>query len=219
MLRSAGLTRIHSRFLESCRTLGDPRAYWKQAGRFRRWLLESIFRVPLLSLEDRGRRLYQALQWLETSCKNEPLGEATLVGYHRLLFDGNRDDAGRFRTHAVQALGSRSSFPPPERVPLLVRQLASRAASQEADAGSDPDGVLDFSLLLYQRIGWIHPFSDGNGRVARLAMNHWQRRHGQGYVILPPLSEEPRLLEALAQADRGNFKPLKELSQGCLLAI
>ena len=42
----------------------------------------------------------------------------------------------------------------------------------------------------------IHPFSDGNGRVARLALNHLMRRYGQPYLVLPPLNESPPLLGA-----------------------
>ena len=69
---------------------------------------------------------------------------------------------------------------------------------------------------LYQRLGFIHPFADGNGRVARLAMNHLLRRYGQGYVVFPPLSEAPDLMEALQEAHKSRLEPLLALARRCI---
>jgi fido (protein-threonine AMPylation protein) len=217
MFKGSKIVQVHARFLQSCRNLKEGRAYWSQASPFRRWLLERILPVPLLSLDNEGKPLYEALQWLEKNCRSEPFNEETIAMYHQLLFAGKRPDAGQFRKHGVSSIGGNSPFPPPEKVPLLLKQLMTKYPRQATHSGplsaSDAEGVLDMSLRLYQRIGWIHPFGDGNGRVARLAMNHWQRYHNQGYILFPPISEKPSLLEALSKADRGDCSHLKELAR------
>lgn len=72
---------------------------------------------------------------------------------------------------------------------------------------------------LYQRLGLIHPFSDANGRVARLAMNHLMRRYGLGYVVLPPLDEPGPLWEALQEAHKGHHAQLLEVARNNLFQV
>jgi Fic family protein len=112
---------------------------------------------------------------------------------------------------------SRFAPPPPQRVSLMMKQLDLKLAQDQEvlDRMPSPDSsmVLRTAVDVYHRVSLIHPFGDGNGRVARLAMNHVLRRYGAGYVILPRLGEAPKLWDALETANRGDLTPLVELSK------
>ncbi len=218
------LKRIRAKFLDACRTLDRQRAYWDQARGPVKWFLEAITPTPLLSLDDEGMGLLDALQWLEGHRKDRPLREAEIRNYHKLIYSSGRGELpGEYRTYDVIMKDSKFKPPPFQRVPLLMRHLdLSLAQDQEAfdeERAVDPDSVLRVSADVYQRLGLIHPFGDGNGRVARLAMNHLLRRYGMGYVILPHLGKEPELWDALQAAHGGELKPLVELSKKCIRPV
>jgi Fic-DOC domain mobile mystery protein B len=77
--------------------------------------------------------------------------------------------------------------------------------------------LLEQATRLHYRAVWIHPFSNGNGRWARLLANVWLRRHGAPLVLWPEESigqESPirdDYLKALKAADDGDFGPLLAL--------
>lgn len=206
------LKKIHGMFLDSCRNLKEGRAYWDQDKGLKRWFLEAISPVPLLGLHEDGQRLLKALEWLEANCRERPLSEEVLREYHRMVYPGGIEAPAAYRKGKISVIGSSIPRPPPERVPVLMKQFDLRLGEEQKtlDAAQPPDpaAVLAVSVDLYQRIGLIHPFSDANGRVARLAMNHLLRRYRMGYVIYPPLSEAPDLMEALQDAHRGKPEAL-----------
>ena len=47
------------------------------------------------------------------------------------------------------------------------------------------DAFLDQSVWLHHRSVRIHPFSNGNGRVARMLANIWLKRRGQAITMWP----------------------------------
>jgi Fic family protein len=77
-------------------------------------------------------------------------------------------DAGRFRARGVGILrGSRLAHlaPPASMVPTQVQELLRYLKE-------DKDPMLLKSCVLHYELEFIHPFSDGNGRMGRL----WQTR-------------------------------------------
>ncbi len=96
-----------------------------------------------------------------------PGKEKHLLDAHRGLTAGLVKDAGRYRERAVGIFaGSRVTHvaPPAARVGALVRQVL---AFVDADKDVHP---LVRSAVAHYELEFIHPFSDGNGRVGRL----WQ---------------------------------------------
>jgi Fic family protein len=92
-----------------------------------------------------------------------------ILGIHdRVLAGSYASGAGRFRTGpvylALTGEGRRVYEPPPaDEVPDLVRDLADFAQARSCDL---PAPVL--SALVHVRLAGVHPFSDGNGRTARV---------------------------------------------------
>lgn len=96
-----------------------------------------------------------------------PWSQKTLLAGHRLLMTGLIPDAGRWRTRSVGVFRGqrlRHLAPGAARVPSLMRQLVS---SLRADTKTP---VLVKACVAHYELQFIHPFSDGNGRMGRL----WQ---------------------------------------------
>ena len=61
------------------------------------------------------------------------------------------------------------------------------------------------SALFHYRFVRVHPFDDGNGRMARLLMNYHLMRHGLPPVIIPSIDKQNYLF-ALQRADVGDLE-------------
>lgn len=97
----------------------------------------------------------------------DPLTESVIAHLHQLVMQGILpDDAGHYRTVPVFIRGSRHVPPNPLRVPdamtHFVQQFAHRSTSVHP---------IVFASEAHIQLAAIHPFVDGNGRVARLLVN------------------------------------------------
>lgn len=63
---------------------------------------------------------------------------------------------------------------------------------------------------LHHRFAQIHPYQDGNGRVARVLANLVLVKH-QLFPVVITRDHRPQYIEALEEADSGNLKPLVRL--------
>lgn len=135
---------------------------------------------------------YAAMQRVK-QLRDKPLDLAIILELHRLLTDGTLDagEIGRFRRsdERVRVVDDRDGtdiFVPPDaaRVPAHMQALCDFAnASHAGDTFLHP--IVKASVLHFL-LGYIHPFTDGNGRTAR-ALFYWLAlRHG--YSIFEYLS-------------------------------
>lgn len=99
--------------------------------------------------------------------------ELVLGVHYRVMAEDYSLGAGRFRqtqNRIVNGRGLRQVFlpPPPEEVPPLVSDLVAWAQTEnEQPAGSQQPAPIT-GALVHCRLAGIHPFSDGNGRTARI---------------------------------------------------
>jgi Fic family protein len=96
----------------------------------------------------------------------EPAKEKDLLEAHRILMSGLIDEAGFYRSSGVGVVANQQVIhmaPPANLVPKLMTDLFNWAA----DTGVHP---LISSSVFHYEFEFIHPFTDGNGRMGRL----WQ---------------------------------------------
>ncbi len=155
---------------------------------------------------------YEAMEgWQPHSAKD-------LLAAHRLLMAGLADDAGRYRAGSVGiAQGSQVVHlaPPAQRVTGLMNDLLGWLKNP----GVHP---LVASCVFHYELEFIHPFSDGNGRLGRL----WQKlilsRWKPLLAWLPVESvireRQDEYYQALAAADRAaQSTPFNEFLLSALL--
>lgn len=95
-----------------------------------------------------------------------PFSEKDLLKAHSIMMEALTDDAGRYRTGGVGVFGETGLLhmaPPPQRVPELMGDLFGWLKKSK-------DHLLIRSCVFHYEFEFIHPFSDGNGRIGRL----WQ---------------------------------------------
>lgn len=89
----------------------------------------------------------------------------TILDIHAQILRGiDIVNAGRFRTVPVRISGSTVVLPNPLKVPDLIDEFISWLHETNEDS-------IDVAIRAHFRLVSIHPFSDGNGRTARLLMN------------------------------------------------
>jgi len=154
------------------------------------------------------RNLARAIVETEDALRNDVLLTPALLRHLQgvLLDEIDTQAAGQFRSENVAISGAALQPPPFSDVPDLLRVVFER------------DAVSAHTLHPLQRAAWlhwavsrIHPFKDGNGRVARLVQDFALL---QGNLVPAPLQSTDRdgaYYKALESADMGDGRPLLEL--------
>lgn len=126
-------------------------------------------------------KAYDAM-WTLLNALN-PLTEADMRSLHRLFYSQvDEATAGSYRLQRVFITGSRFTPPAPEKLPALMADFVKWL--EDAEKAQHP---VVLAAEAHKRFVFVHPFIDGNGRVARLLMNLCLLRHGYTLAIVPPI--------------------------------
>jgi Fic family protein len=131
-------------------------------------------------------------------------GEVEIRQLHQMIMAG-QDGAGEYRTRAGTQIAEQEHEPPH---PLLVPQQMREFAQWWQDHTGHP--VLT-ATVAHAWLTHIHPFEDGNGRMARLLANVALVSEGYPPLIVRSRSDRARYYDALATSDTGNILPLFSL--------
>jgi len=102
---------------------------------------------------------------------------------HRLFYKGiDESNAGVWRDVSIVVTGSDFVFPAPIDLDRLMADLGHWAETERN--GLHP---VIFAALLHLKFVTVHPFIDGNGRVARLLMNAALIQDGYLLAVIPPI--------------------------------
>ena len=158
----------------------------------------------------------EAVKAIEDAVKrNEELNEVFIRNLHRVLLkEPYENDAitpegqptkrpisiGDYKTqpnNVRTSTGEIYCFTPPEQVKPAMSDLMDWYRKNE-NAGEHP---IVIAATFHYRFVRIHPFDDGNGRMARLLMNMILIKHGYTVAIVP-IQERNQYINSLEQADK-----------------
>ncbi len=146
---------------------------------------------------------FEALEYLYKFAEKERkqnFTEVTLRTLHQLVLrETESGEAGKYRTGNVMITGSSHTPPDAHEVPHKIREMFEWIRKQK-----NKMHIVELSAIVHHKIAGIHPFTDGNGRTARLVMNLLLLQ--EGYPMTVVLSNDrKKYYNALSKADRGDY--------------
>lgn len=150
----------------------------------------------------------QAIDYIKELAKaKNTITERDILQIHALILQGiDRENAGCYRSVPVMISGSKHTPPPPYIVPGKMQEMMrfyedNRGTMHPVELASE----------MHERLVYIHPFADGNGRTARLLMNLILLQNGYPIAILKGDTENRlKYYEALETASiTGDKTPFK----------
>ncbi len=122
--------------------------------------------------------------------------------------------------NVLTATGEMFEFAPPSEVPARMERLVKWLDSSLTDGTLHPVMI---AAKLHHDFVLIHPFDDGNGRVARMLVNYLFMRLGYPPIIVPT-QDKAAYLTALRLADAGDLESLaaylgQRLDNSLVLAV
>lgn len=128
------------------------------------------------------------------------------LGLHHTLMVNLEATAGQFRNERVMISGAKHQPPRAELVPELIEKMFAEVTQ------ADDVNAVKVATWVHWAITRIHPFIDGNGRIARL----WQdlvllRAKLAPAIIRLQDRDQNGYYDALSAADEGDINPLAQL--------
>lgn len=163
------------------------------------------------SLKDHleAKNHHEAIQYLYDLIEHgnrQTVSEQLIRSLQQLVIKDIEDQAsGQYRKGNVMITGSTHRPPEAYEVPKLMEELVSWVRKNQNKMHS-----VELAALAHHRLVHIHPFSDGNGRTARLFMNLILMQKGYPMVIILK-NDRQKYYRALDKADRGNSTDIEKL--------
>ena len=177
----------------------------------------------------------EAIHFIEDMIKeNYPMNEVFIRDLHQLILkkpykkpsitpDGipsqRTINIGKYKetpNHVRTQTGEMFYFASPEETPAKMNDLMDWYNLQKEDKEVEP---IAFAAEFHYRFIVIHPFDDGNGRMARLLMNFILMQYGLPPVVVRTDDKE-NYFNVLQQADAGIHTPFIEyMAKGLLRSL
>ena len=122
---------------------------------------------------------------------------------HDLFYQAiDEPHAGVWRDVNIIVTGSDYEFPAPAELDELMEDLG-----RWMDANRDSMHPAHYAAMLHLRFVTVHPFIDGNGRVARLLMNTALIQNGYLLAVVPPILRQEYLSTIRRYQQQGDAVP------------
>lgn len=146
----------------------------------------------------------KAYDFMFTLLKNRTIKEEHILTMHRMFYESIESEySGKYRDMDVFITGSKYPVAEPKRIQTEMNELFQWI--QEERDNLHP---VIFAAELHKRFVFIHPFKDGNGRIARLIMNTALIQDGYLLAVIPPILRH-EYIQLLEKAHRDD-KPFEE---------
>lgn len=134
--------------------------------------------------------------------KKQTISERFLRNLHQLVMQKtDKEWAGKYRSSNVVILGA--DHKPPEAIDVsnqmekLIKWIRNNKKKLH---------IIELATLVHHKLVYIYPFFDGNGRVARLAMNLLLIQKTYPLAIILK-NDRKKYYQFLSKADKGNLSP------------
>ncbi|MDI6888594.1 MAG: Fic family protein [Methanocellales archaeon] len=136
-----------------------------------------------------------AYKFIEELAKGKRhIAHETIQEIHAIVTRGILADPGKYRITNVRIVGAIKTPPDYTKVAKLMDELFETLKKSKYDP-------ISMAALLHHGIVAIHPFIDGNGRVARLVTNLYLTQHGYPPIVLRK-EDRKKYYGALKKADQ-----------------
>ncbi len=142
----------------------------------------------------------KAYDFMFTLLKNRIITESDILTMHQMFYENiEKDYAGKYRDIDVFISGSKYPVTEAERIHAAMDGLFRWIATER-----DQFHPVAFAAQLHKGFIFIHPFKDGNGRIARLIMNTALIQEKYMPAVIPPVLrlEYIELLEKAHRDDK-----------------
>jgi len=130
------------------------------------------------------------------------VSERLIRKMHAIIMENLVESAGEYRRIQVAIEKADYEPPPAFEVPELMKELIKWYRKNKKTMHP-----FELAVLLHTKFVTIHPFVDGNGRVARALMNFVLERNSYPTLYLG-LEHREKYLDVVAEGNRGNYKPI-----------
>jgi len=149
----------------------------------------------------------------EARNKQRPLSESFIRELNKTIlvddyYKTSRDGDYRYKIHVgvyktrpnsvITHSGEMFDYASPEETPAMMSDFITLYREEEEKGELS---VLELATLFHYRYIRIHPFEDGNGRIARLLVNYILHRHGYPMIVVPT-TDRNNYLETLNKCDK-----------------
>lgn len=125
----------------------------------------------------------KAYDFMFTLINNKDITEEHVNNLHKLFYsDIEPNYSGKYRDMNVIITGSNYPVTDYRNINTEMKKLCKWIKEERYNYHP-----VEFAALLHKRFVFIHPFKDGNGRVARLLMNTVLIQDGYLLAIIPPI--------------------------------
>ena len=166
-----------------------------------------------------AKNLAAAVDYLEELATDivKPIKEYDVRQIHQLVLKGiNDENAGKYRDVIVEISGSKYKPPGPEKIASEMEEFGNWLGSVSCP-GEDfatANGLI-YAATAHTWLVYIHPFIDGNGRVARLLMNLILMRYGFPIAIVTR-EDRMRYYDALEETQSSDLSQFLSLISECV---
>ena len=131
--------------------------------------------------------------------KNTTFTENDIKLLHKLFYEKiDNEKAGKYRTSQVIITGSDVELPKPEELDEKMHEFILQLPKLKEKLHP-----VEYVAMVHIIFVNIHPFTDGNGRVARLLMNLALLQSGYNIVVIPPVVRAD-YISAIQKTNNGN---------------
>jgi excisionase family DNA binding protein len=128
------------------------------------------------------------------------IDEDSVLHLHKLILNEIDETAGQYRATGVRIAGAGFMPPPSKEVKPQILMLLKWLRDNPEELTP-----IELAAMFHHRFVQIHPFAEGNGRVARLLMNAILMKHGYPFITNISYGDRKKYLKSLYDADMGNM--------------